>query len=72
MIGPDSADVMHALYFSMYKRLLTRWRINKTAKIVTNTQARTTTGRDEMFWEFLRTEMSVSDLHRVRAKKTII
>lgn len=65
---PDIADERHALYFGMYKKLMIRGKVNRATNSVILTQTRTTTGRDNLFWQFLTTEMGISEIRRVRAK----
>src|SRR5215469_18951727 len=65
---PDNVDERYALYFGMYKKLLIRSKSNKATHIVIETQTRTTTGRDEIFWEFLKTELAGAEIHRVRER----
>src|SRR5215472_14761379 len=59
---PDNVDERYALYFGMYKKLLIRSKSNKATHIVIETQTRTTTGRDEIFWEFLKTELAGAEI----------
>ena len=65
---PNIPDERYALYFGMYKKLLLRGKLNRTTGIVIQTQTRTTTGRDEIFWQFLTREMGGPEIRRVRAK----
>jgi hypothetical protein len=65
---PDISDERYALYFGMYKKLLIKSGSNRATRIMVHTQTRTTTGRDEIFWQFLKTELGVPEIRRVRGR----
>jgi hypothetical protein len=65
---PDDAQERHQIYFGMYRRLLERGKLGRIARVVVRTQDRSTTGRDQLFHEFLQTKLGIAEIHRERIK----